>query len=81
MNFIMGHLFFLWARVYPYPSTDAEALMLSVGGGYVEVIAMLLQASADPNRGILGVMPLMMAAASGQLEASLMCQRWSQSED
>lgn len=50
-------------------SDVAEALMLSVGGGYVEVIAMLLQASADPNRGILGVTPLMMAAASGQLEA------------
>eukprot|EP00434_Breviolum_minutum_P038994 symbB.v1.2.034605.t1/scaffold4499.1/size38882/7 len=49
-----------------------SALMLSVGGGYIEVVAMLLQATADPNRGILGVTPLMMAAASGQLEAARM---------
>ncbi|CAK9027221.1 unnamed protein product [Durusdinium trenchii] len=49
-----------------------NALMLSVAGGYIEVVAMLLQASADPNRGISGVAPLMIAAASGQLEVSRM---------
>ncbi|CAJ1340272.1 unnamed protein product [Effrenium voratum] len=42
-----------------------SALMLAVGGGYME-------ASANPNAGISGVTPLMVAAASGQVEVARM---------
>lgn len=44
------------------------ALMMAVGGGYKEVVALLLQASSDPNYHLRGVTPLMIAAASGQLD-------------
>ncbi|CAE7646026.1 ANK1 [Symbiodinium sp. CCMP2592] len=49
-----------------------NALMLAVGGGYTEVIALLLQASANPNNGKSGLTPLMIAASSGQLEVARM---------
>ncbi|CAE7236917.1 ANK1 [Symbiodinium sp. KB8] len=49
-----------------------NALMLAVGGGYMEVIALLLQASANPNNGKSGLTPLMIAASSGQLEVARM---------
>merc|ERR1719387_488136 len=48
------------------------ALMLAVGGGYREIVALLLQASSNPNYAVAGLTPLMIAAASGQLEVSRM---------
>jgi len=48
------------------------ALMLAVGGGYREIVALLLQASGNPNYALAGLTPLMIAAASGQLEVSRM---------
>jgi len=47
-------------------------LMLAVGGGYREIVALLLQANSDPNYGIAGLTPLMIAAASGQVEVARM---------
>merc|ERR1719392_253364 len=47
-------------------------LMLAVGGGYREVVALLLQASGDPNYNLDGVGPLMIAASGGQVEVARM---------
>jgi ankyrin repeat protein len=44
------------------------ALVLAVGGGHREVVALMLQASANPNYAVAGLTPLMVAAAGGQVE-------------
>eukprot|EP00927_Polykrikos_kofoidii_P068613 TRINITY_DN63959_c0_g1_i1.p1 TRINITY_DN63959_c0_g1~~TRINITY_DN63959_c0_g1_i1.p1 ORF type:complete len:423 (+),score=70.80 TRINITY_DN63959_c0_g1_i1:118-1269(+) len=48
------------------------ALMLAVGGGHREIVALVLQANSNPNYAIAGLTPLMIASASGQLEVARM---------
>lgn len=48
------------------------ALMLAVGGGYREVVALLLQAGGNANYSLGGLTPLMIAAAAGQIEVCRM---------
>eukprot|EP00421_Protoceratium_reticulatum_P075670 CAMPEP_0168407410 /NCGR_PEP_ID=MMETSP0228-20121227/26147_1 /TAXON_ID=133427 /ORGANISM="Protoceratium reticulatum, Strain CCCM 535 (=CCMP 1889)" /LENGTH=369 /DNA_ID=CAMNT_0008421077 /DNA_START=76 /DNA_END=1182 /DNA_ORIENTATION=+ len=53
-------------------SSGCSALVLAVGGGFRELVGVLLQAHADPNCDFAGATPLMAAAAAGHSEVARM---------